>query len=103
MPVATWYRSGWNRWWLRRSTSVTSTGSRPSSRAAGSPPNPPPTMTTRCRLGAGATAVKDSSQPRTGVHEAAVDEDGGGRHVSGAFTREEGHHLADLRRVRHAA
>ena len=27
MPVATWYSSGWKRWWLRRSTSVTSTGS----------------------------------------------------------------------------
>ena len=26
MPVATWYSSGWKRWWLRRSTSVTSTG-----------------------------------------------------------------------------
>ncbi len=24
-PVATWYRSGWNRWWLRRSITVTST------------------------------------------------------------------------------
>ena len=26
MPVATWYSSGWKRWWLRRSSSVTSTG-----------------------------------------------------------------------------
>ncbi len=47
-PVATWYRSGWKRWKLRRSTRVTVTrGSRPSSRAALSPPNPPPTITTR--------------------------------------------------------
>ena len=47
MPVATWYSSGWNRWWLRRSTSVTSTGSWPRSRSASSPPKPPPTTTTR--------------------------------------------------------
>ena len=34
VAVATWYSSGWNRWWLRRSTSVTSTGARASARAA---------------------------------------------------------------------
>ena len=26
IPVATWYSSGWNRWWLTRSTRVRSTG-----------------------------------------------------------------------------
>ena len=41
MPVATWYSSGWNRWWLRRSTSVTSTGwPDRGAGSAGSPPKP---------------------------------------------------------------
>src|SRR5258706_5240624 len=44
--VATWYRSGWNRWWFERSTSVTRTGARASARAAVSPPKPPPTIAT---------------------------------------------------------
>ena len=30
--VATWYSSGWKRWWLRRSTSVTCSGARRSAR-----------------------------------------------------------------------
>ena len=49
MPVATWYSSGWKRWWLRRSRSVTSTGRLARNRQAGSPPKPPPTTTTRWR------------------------------------------------------
>src|SRR4051812_26117994 len=52
--VATWYSSGWNRWWLARSTSVTSTGAACSARAASRPPKPQPTISTRGR-GAGFT------------------------------------------------
>src|SRR6516225_6505993 len=51
MPVATWKSSGWKRWWFRRSMSVISTcprARRDKTRAAGRPPKPPPTMTTRC-------------------------------------------------------
>ena len=44
--VATWYSRGWNRWWLVRSISVTSTGARASVRTASSPPNPQPMTTT---------------------------------------------------------
>src|SRR5207247_354012 len=44
--VATWYSSGWNRWKLRRSTTVTSTGTRASACAAVSPPKPAPTIST---------------------------------------------------------
>ena len=40
MPVATWYSSGWNRWWLRRSTSVTSTGLRARKRTRGQAAEP---------------------------------------------------------------
>jgi hypothetical protein len=40
-------QQGLEQWWLRRSIRVTSTGLRPSHLAAGSPPNPPPTITTR--------------------------------------------------------
>src|SRR5690349_3192081 len=47
--VATWYSSGWNRWWLVRSTSVMSTAASPSARVASSPPKPQPTMTMRGR------------------------------------------------------
>jgi hypothetical protein len=46
-PVATWYSSGWNRWWLVRFTTSTSAGTRPRPRAAASLPNPPPMITTR--------------------------------------------------------
>ena len=59
-PVATWYRSGWNRWKLRRSMRVTSTGLLASPRAASSPPNPPPTTTTRGR-GLPSSAISRSS------------------------------------------
>src|SRR5690349_19788583 len=45
-PVATWYSSGWNRWKLRLSMSVTGTPARPSRLAADRPAKPPPTMTT---------------------------------------------------------
>src|SRR5712692_7308585 len=48
--VATWYRSGWNTWWLRRSRSVTSTGARARARAARRPAKPPPAITTCGRL-----------------------------------------------------
>src|SRR3954465_10327197 len=37
----TWYSSGWNRWWLVRSTTVTSTSAPSSPRVTLSPPNPP--------------------------------------------------------------
>ena len=40
--------SGWNRWKLRRSTSVTSTGGRLRCSAPAARRSPPPTMTTRC-------------------------------------------------------
>src|SRR3954451_22288181 len=46
--AATWYSSGWNRWWLVRSTTVTSASAPSSPRVTLSPPNPPPTITTRC-------------------------------------------------------
>jgi hypothetical protein len=45
-PVATWYRRGWNKWKLRRSTSVTSTATSLSPRVTANPPKPPPTITT---------------------------------------------------------
>ena len=48
-PVDTWYVSGWNRWKLRLSISVISTGRRRSRWTARRPPNPPPTTTTRLR------------------------------------------------------
>ena len=44
--VATWYSSGWNRWWLVRSTSVMSTGRLRRARAASRPPKPQPMMRT---------------------------------------------------------
>jgi NADH dehydrogenase FAD-containing subunit len=44
--VATWYSSGWNRWWLRRSITVTWTGASRSRFAAARPANPAPTITT---------------------------------------------------------
>src|ERR1041385_533532 len=47
--VATWYSSGWKRWWLVRSTSVISTGAPSSARTASMPPKPQPTTTTRGR------------------------------------------------------
>ena len=55
-PVATWYSSGWNRWKLRRSTSVTATDRlRARFFAAYRPANPPPTITTWWGWGAMAT------------------------------------------------
>jgi hypothetical protein len=47
--VATWYKRGWNTWWLLRSITVTWTGTLRKARAAWSPPNPAPTITTRGR------------------------------------------------------
>src|ERR1039458_9206398 len=47
-PVATWLSRGWKRWKLRRSTSATDMGARPRALATYNPPNPPPTITTRC-------------------------------------------------------
>jgi hypothetical protein len=49
-PVATWYTSGSKREKLRRSISVMSTGARRSFLTAWTPPNPPPTTTTRWRF-----------------------------------------------------
>src|SRR5262245_16569653 len=49
IPVVIWYRSGWNRWWLLRSMTVTSTSARRSDWAANNPPKPQPTITTRWR------------------------------------------------------
>src|SRR3954467_7193237 len=49
IPVATWYSSGWNRWWLVLPMIVTSTGARLSAWAAKRPPKPVPTITTRGR------------------------------------------------------
>ena len=64
MPVATWYRSGWNRWWLVRSISVTSIDAPRRNRAANSPPKPDPTITTRWSL-PGSLSV--TSSPIRGV------------------------------------
>src|ERR1039458_7581386 len=47
-PVATWLSRGWKRWKLRRSTRATDMGARPRALATCNPPNPPPTITTRC-------------------------------------------------------
>ena len=47
---ATWYSSGWNRWWLVRSTVVMARSAPCSARAASRPPKPQPTMRTRGRL-----------------------------------------------------
>src|SRR5438552_7715064 len=55
--VATWYSRGWNTWWLRRSTIVTSTGWRTRRVAAPMPPNPAPTITTRGRSFSGTPAI----------------------------------------------
>jgi hypothetical protein len=60
-PVATWYRSGWKRWWLVRSTTTTSTGARRSAFAANSPAKPQPTMTTRCMPQTPAAALASSA------------------------------------------
>ena len=48
MPVATWYSSGWNRWWVVLAMSLMSTSARLSFCAAFRPPNPEPMMTTLC-------------------------------------------------------
>ena len=47
IPVEHWYSRGWNRWCGRLSMRVTRTGARRSIRAANSPANPPPMITTR--------------------------------------------------------
>ena len=49
IPVATWYSSGWNRWWVVRAIILMSTLARLSFLTAFSPPNPDPMTTTRCR------------------------------------------------------
>ncbi|ETB03709.1 hypothetical protein O978_12435 [Mycobacterium avium subsp. paratuberculosis 10-5864] len=46
MPVATWYSSGWKRWWVVRAISLMSTLACLSFFAAFRPPNPDPMMTT---------------------------------------------------------
>src|SRR5204862_2363587 len=64
-----WYSTGWNRWKLRRSTSVRRTsGSIPRLRAAFKPANPPPTMTTwsgRRGISSDAGIAPDSSRARS--------------------------------------
>src|SRR3954465_4375523 len=49
MPVATWYSSGWNRWWVVLAIILMSTSAPLRALAAFSPPNPDPMMTTLCR------------------------------------------------------
>ena len=70
--VATWYRSGWKTWWLRRSTSRTSTGASFRARAALRPPKPPPTMTT---LGRRSVTYARLRRQRTAGHRGAKAED----------------------------
>src|SRR3954470_22973345 len=48
MPVATWYSSGWNRWWVVLAIILMSTSARLRCWAAFRPPNPDPMMTTLC-------------------------------------------------------
>src|SRR3954469_18747222 len=62
--VATWYSSGWNTWWLRRSITVTSTGAAGNALAAPGPAKPPPTMNT---LGSGFD-VMDRPSSESGDH-----------------------------------
>src|SRR6516225_1922630 len=47
--VATWYKSGWNKWWLRRSITVTSAATLPSRVAADKRPQPASMMKMRGR------------------------------------------------------
>ena len=49
MPVATWYSSGWNKWWEVRARIVMSASARFRRRAAVSPAKPDPMMTTLWR------------------------------------------------------
>src|SRR5690242_6831883 len=49
LPVATWYSSGWHRWWVVLAIILMSTSARLRALAALSAPNPDPTMTTLCR------------------------------------------------------
>src|SRR5262245_23028425 len=46
IPVATWYSSGWNRWWVVLAIMVTSTSDRLSALVPNSPPKPEPITTT---------------------------------------------------------
>ena len=47
IPVATWYSSGWKRWWVVFATIVTSTSALLSALVPNSPPKPEPITTTR--------------------------------------------------------
>ena len=58
LPLQPGRRSGWNRWKLRRSTSVTSASGHREASAVSAPPNPPPTITIRCA----AVAITSSSK-----------------------------------------
>src|SRR6516164_754240 len=66
--VATWYKSGWNKWWLRRSITVTSAATLPSRFAADKPPKPAPMMTMRGR-------ETPAEGPRAGLCRAARQRD----------------------------
>jgi hypothetical protein len=46
IPVATWYSSGWKRWWPVSAMIVTSTSARLSALVPNSPPKPEPITTT---------------------------------------------------------
>ncbi len=46
MPVATWYSSGWNRWWVVLATIVMSASARLSALVPNRPPKPDPITTT---------------------------------------------------------
>src|SRR5690349_7943421 len=98
--VATWYSSGWNRWWLRRSTRVTRTGALRSARAAARPAKPPPRITT---CGAGAVLISQlaSSVPVVPRLERPF---GGNAQVVGLLLRELGQLRAEVAEVqpRHA-
>src|SRR5690606_21602478 len=64
--VATWYSSGWNRWWLPRSTRVMRTAAFASARVAHRPAKPPP-MTTTCGVFAVLVPGALSMEPRVRV------------------------------------
>src|SRR5919198_4554818 len=83
--VATWYSSGVKRWWLVRSTTVTSARALRKACAAHRPPKPQPTMTTRgVDMGADDTSCYE-------VHRACVHRPLGCRvdRAASTLTREE--------------
>src|SRR6476469_781870 len=75
--VATWYSSGWNVWWLRASSTVTSTGASRRWRAAARPPNPAPTTTTWWRFAVAVAAVMGRPPARATLHKHSTHRNGG--------------------------